>query len=503
MSHTLHSASHLPTASRRGSQILGLAAAMLSTTPAICQGQAWGQLTLRNTNGTTPSVLVGRASTPGLNPPSPAAITTTQTLSLAPGSYEFIAEVEALGQQVIPSRSSLRVRLTLSASLAGANFGPWNPQSGEITVWPWPPYIDPYNRVPCGAPNTSASHSLTLNDPDPNNLALARQLSVTGSVSATTSGANVDLALMSDYDGRCQALTFVAIQTFSHYKIPFSLNQTTDLTFTLSIQTEGRGVTQSFPIFPTSSTNSVSTFAGTPSGQWVDPPLALGYDFQQTGTSLFTDILSLPVGIDGDGLFEVLVGTQSLGQFAQGSRVNFVQLLGQGVPGFRIAGIDPAKDATDVEAFPVQLAFDTPTADFTMTPVTWRSVGTSCVELGSCPACSPVTLAPTGDALLGNANFGLQLQNAPAGGFSLFAISVGHPSLQPFLCGSLGLSLPFLELGSVFNSGAGPCGSTVSTGLPIPNDPYLFGYFVTAQSGFLCPAGGLGLSNTIEFPIGS
>lgn len=254
---------------------------------------------------------------------------------------------------------------------------------------------------------------------------------------------------------------------------------------------------------PNSSAGSNLGFCNANSGKWFDPPLALGYDFQQTGTSLFTDILSLPVGIDGDGLFEVLVGTQSLGQFAQGSRVNFVQLFGQGVPAFRIAGIDPAKDATDVEAFPVQLAFDTPTADFTMTPVTWRSVGTSCVEVGTCPACTPITLSPVGDALLGNASFGLQLQNAPAGGFSLFAISVGHPVLQPFLCGSLGLTIPFLELGSVFNSGAGPCGSTASAGLPIPNDPYLFGFFVSAQSGFLCPAGGLGLSNTIEFPIGS
>ena len=42
-----------------------------------------------------------------------------------------------------------------------------------------------------------------------------------------------------------------------------------------------------------------------------------------------------------------------------------------------------------------------------------------------------------------------------------------------------------------------------SIALPLPNDPVFFGLFVTAQSAFLCPAGGIGLTHGVEFPIGS
>jgi hypothetical protein len=51
---------------------------------------------------------------------------------------------------------------------------------------------------------------------------------------------------------------------------------------------------------------------------------------------------------------------------------------------------------------------------------------------------------------------------------------------------------PEPPLAPVFNPGTGPCGSTASARLPIPNDPYLFGFFVTAQSGYLRPAWGSG-----------
>jgi hypothetical protein len=241
-----------------------------------------------------------------------------------------------------------------------------------------------------------------------------------------------------------------------------------------------------------------------PTGLWFDPPLALGYDFQQTGNSLFTDILSLPVGIDGDGLFEVQVGNQSLGQFAQGTGVNFVQLLGSGVPSFRIVGIDPAKDATDIEAFPVKLAFNTPTADFTMTPVLWRKVGSSCSE-AVCTACPATTLAPIGDALAGNAGFGMSLQNGPTNGIAAWFVGIGPtlPTPLPALCGAVYMPFPWIDVGVALLPGAGTCDGATSIPVPLPAGPSVVGTFVTAQSVFICPQGGLGLSHGIEFAVGS
>jgi len=126
-----------------------------------------------------------------------------------------------------------------------------------------------------------------------------------------------------------------------------------------------RGVLQSTPILP----DSPGAFLAAPSGAWFDPPATSGFDFAMTGASLFTDILGFPTGIDADGAFEVWVGALSLGTFNVGDGVNFVDLVGNGVSSFRITGINPAVDGGDPLAFPIQLAFDTATADFTMTPI--------------------------------------------------------------------------------------------------------------------------------------
>jgi len=264
-----------------------------------------------------------------------------------------------------------------------------------------------------------------------------------------------------------------------------------------------RGGGQALPQLPVPGTNG---FCGGASGNWFDPPLALGYDFQQSGSSLFTDILTLPVGIDGDGMFEVLVGNQSLGQFAEGTRVNFVQLLGNGVPAFRIVGIDPAADATDVEAFPVQLAFDTPTADFTMTPVKWRAIGTSCSD-AVCASCPTTTLEPIGDALEGNLTFGLGITNGPANGAAGFYVGLGSasPFPIPLFCGSvlLPLQTAFFDVGATLLPGSGTCDGAGSILLPLVPTPPLFGLFLTVQAITLCPQGGLGLTHAIEFPIGT
>jgi hypothetical protein len=283
-------------------------------------------------------------------------------------------------------------------------------------------------------------------------------------------------------------------------RIEFEVHQAATLPFSCALNCDLEGDTQEFPILPQ---RDYQFYRG-PSGRWFDPPLALGYEFQQSNTSLFTDILSLPIGRDGDGFFEVEVGARSLGRFAAGSRVDFRALLGgNGVPSFRIVGIDPALDATNMASFPVQLAFDTAFADFTMTPMTWRRRGTSCMDSTGCPTCGDLSLEPMSPALLGSASFGLVLEQGPSGGAALWFFGPGSPSPMPFLCGELHPPAPLFFLGSASLVGTTSCDGASMLNLPLPADPLLFGAFATAQAVVLCPGGGLGLCHGIEFPIGS
>jgi hypothetical protein len=286
--------------------------------------------------------------------------------------------------------------------------------------------------------------------------------------------------------------------------IDFVVTQSMLLTMHVVASGEVRGESQSFPILPIV---PPFDFFG-PSRAWYDPPLALGFDFQQSGSSLFTDILSLPVGIDGDGLFEVEVAGQSLGQFAAGSRVDFRQILGgNGVAAFRIVGIDPAVDSTDAAVFPVQLAFDTPTAEFTMTPVLWRKVGTNCSDAAICAQCPALALTPVGAAINGNLNFGFAIDNGPTNGLAACYLGFGSasPSPLPLLCGAVVLPLQngVHYFGTTTLLGTSSCDGAGSVPLPLVPVPSLLGVFLTVQALTLCPGGGLGLTHGIEFAIGS
>ncbi|MBL9076732.1 MAG: hypothetical protein JNL08_04465 [Planctomycetes bacterium] len=287
-------------------------------------------------------------------------------------------------------------------------------------------------------------------------------------------------------------------------RLEFTVSQPTTLTLDVTASGEVRGESQHFPVLPIVPPNG---FSGG-SGWWYDPPLALGFDFQMAGGSLFTDILTLPVGIDGDGMFEVEVGNQSLGQFAEGTRVDFRQILGgNGVPAFRIVGIDPAVDSTDAMVFPVQLAFDTPTADFTMTPVLWRKVGTTCADVALCPQCPALELAPVGQAIEGNLNFAIGVDHGPANGIAAFFVGLGSasPAPLPLFCGSVVLPLQnaVVDIGATALTGSAACDGSGSVPLPLVPVPSLLGAFLTVQAITICPAGGLGLTHGIEFAVGS
>lgn len=327
-----------------------------------------------------------------------------------------------------------------------------------------------------------------------------------GSCSSVVSGQKAPWLIVhsvSQAEGRLLTSGSARAVSGATYQISIQVVATSSITVAVGARSDGSGSSQSLPIL--GNPNSPGQFTQVPSDHWFDPPLALGYDFQQAGNSLFTDILSLPVGIDGDGQFEVFVGNQSLGRFTEGSSLSFVQSLGGGVSAFRIVGIDPAVDATDVHAFPVKLAFDTPFADFAMTPVTWRRLGLSCVPSAACASCPAVALTPAGDALIGNTSFSIALTNGPTGGAGVCLLGFGSasPTPLPILCGLLYPRLPLIDLGSVPLTGSGTCDGSGVVPLGIPNQAGLMGLFVTLQSAYLCPAGGVGLTEGIEITIGS
>jgi hypothetical protein len=110
-------------------------------------------------------------------------------------------------------------------------------------------------------------------------------------------------------------------------------------------------------------------FIGAFTGDWFDPPVATGYHYKMDSGSLFTDVLNFPAGFAATMAVSA-PGCAIPGLHGNGSAVDFVATCGAGVSEFTISGISPAVDPADPAAFPLQLAFDTLRADFTMTPIT-------------------------------------------------------------------------------------------------------------------------------------
>lgn len=125
------------------------------------------------------------------------------------------------------------------------------------------------------------------------------------------------------------------------------------------------GESEGDPILPTDPPlpDGGFVFTQAPSGYWIDPPLATGFDFATTDGSKITAILDLPTGFASP--FNVLTGGNLVGQFGPGQIVSF----GTGVSSFSITGIDPGVELNNPNVFPIRLEFDRPTASLTMTPI--------------------------------------------------------------------------------------------------------------------------------------
>ena len=141
------------------------------------------------------------------------------------------------------------------------------------------------------------------------------------------------------------------------------------------------GSSQSAPVFPTSkltgSACSLGGFAGdecfefdgATTNAWYDPVTANGYNYRMLGSSLFTGVMDFPTGFARP--FDVSApGCSIPGAFSPGQSVDFVALCGHGVSSFSVTGIEPMFDPTNSAAFPIELAFNTLTADFLATPLT-------------------------------------------------------------------------------------------------------------------------------------
>lgn len=112
--------------------------------------------------------------------------------------------------------------------------------------------------------------------------------------------------------------------------------------------------------------------------RWFDPPSATGFNFEMTGDSLFTEILSLPGGFDAP--FTVSIGDIVVGEFTGGDSIDFVSLLGTGVKEFSVTGINV--DPTDPTVFPIKLDFDTELASFNMQAIGYQGEVESTPEPG-------------------------------------------------------------------------------------------------------------------------
>jgi hypothetical protein len=129
------------------------------------------------------------------------------------------------------------------------------------------------------------------------------------------------------------------------------------------------------------------TFTGVPSGSWVDPTSATGFMYKMTGGSLFTAINGFPPGFTSP--FDVTANGKDYGLFTSGQSLTFD---GAGVSSFLISGINPAVDGSSPTAFPLQVAFNSATADFTMTaapePSQFAALGLGIMGLAGLALCA-------------------------------------------------------------------------------------------------------------------
>jgi hypothetical protein len=144
------------------------------------------------------------------------------------------------------------------------------------------------------------------------------------------------------------------------------------------------GSIQGFPVLP----NVISqpgkfVFTNVSGGRWFDPGNAFGFHYVMLNGSLFTGIAGFPTGFANK--FTVSANGTVLGMFGPGDQLTFP---GGGVSDFLLTGIDPLADPNNPSGFPLELLFNTQSANFEMDalvtpePTTLLLWGTSMAGLG-------------------------------------------------------------------------------------------------------------------------
>lgn len=124
------------------------------------------------------------------------------------------------------------------------------------------------------------------------------------------------------------------------------------------------GNTANNPVLPNSGANGFFRFFNVTSGQFMDPPIADGFEYTMTSASNFTKI-GLPEGYGSN--FTVIVGGNPVATGLGGG--DAYTFAGPGVPSFSLIGLNPDVDAANPNAFPLYMEFDTPTASFDMSAI--------------------------------------------------------------------------------------------------------------------------------------
>ena len=150
-----------------------------------------------------------------------------------------------------------------------------------------------------------------------------------------------------EYDGISNSLRVVGLldPSLTEHTLKIAIADTSDSIFDSAVfisnlqasisdtgGVEDPGTSEFFPVFPSVIEPGRFIFEDVESGQWFDPPLAEGFEYSITSNSLFTTV-GLPNESvdDADGFYNILAGGNLLGQFAAGSTVDFVNLLGSKV----------------------------------------------------------------------------------------------------------------------------------------------------------------------------
>ncbi|MGE0144028.1 MAG: hypothetical protein AB7I19_09465 [Planctomycetota bacterium] len=141
-------------------------------------------------------------------------------------------------------------------------------------------------------------------------------------------------------------------------------------------------------------------------------------------------------------------------------------------------------------------------------PSEGTTTGRNCIR-PSCPPCAAsMTIGTKGSPAIGNADFAITLESAPAGGGAWLLLSFagpctgGMPTPTPF-CGLLHVDFSFLiVLGGVpITGGPAACGGTATMPVPVPADLGLCGLHACGQWLGICPLGGVFTSNALSFAL--